>query len=212
MNMNYNKIRKLTAYNNEKKNKRDNFTLLNAKYCKENQTVLIGDSITELYNHTELFADYRIKNNIEIYNRGIGGDTSDRLLERLYDNALNIRPKNMVLLIGTNDLNVGADIYFTLDNISTIIDETKSYCPDINFVLLAVYPVGDHQGKRKNSDILKLNARLAVLAKMKNVKFLDLTNELSDESGRLDKQLTYDGLHLNAKGFEIVTDKLLLLL
>ncbi len=210
--MNYKLIRKATAYNNEKNNKKSNFTFLNAKYCKAGQTVLIGDSITELYNHTELFEKYRKKSGLEVYNRGISGDTSDRLLERLWDNALNIRPKNMVLLIGTNDLGVGTDIYFPLDNIGKIIDETKAVCPDINFILLGVYPVGDKCGNRKNSDILRLNAKLCRLAKMKNVKFLDLTKKLSDKDGKLNNELTYDGLHLNVYGFEIVTENLLPLL
>lgn len=210
--MNYNRVKKRTQYNIEKKNKMDNYTFLNTAYCKPNQTVLIGDSITEIYNHTELFAYYRIKNGIEVYNRGISGDTSDRLLERIYDNALNISPKNMVLLIGTNDLSVGADTDFIKNNINEIIERVEYCCPGTDLILLGVYPVGPHQGRRKNSDILALNKKLAALAEKKDVKFLDLTYDLSDGSGFLNKQFTYDGLHLNAKGFEIVTEKLLLML
>lgn len=210
--MNYQLIRKATEYKSDKINKRRNFTYLNKKFCKYNQTVLIGDSITEMYNHTELFEKYSEETGLKVYNRGISGDTSDRLLERLYDNALNIKPKNLVLLIGTNDLGVGADIYFILDNIEKIIDESKNACPDINFVLLGVYPVGDKQGRRDNKDILKLNAHLARLAKRKAVKFVDLTDELSDNCGKLNSEYTFDGLHLNAYGFEIVTNKLIPLL
>lgn len=206
---NYKAVRKATEYKIDKINKKRNFTYLNKKFCKENQTVLIGDSITEMYNHTEFFSKYSERTGLDVYNRGISGDTSDRLLERLYDNALNINPKNLVLLIGTNDLGVGADIYFILDNIEKIIDESREACPDINFVLLGVYPVGDRQGRRNNRDIIRLNAHLSRLAKAKEVKYLDLTKELSDQNGKLNSEYTFDGLHLNAYGFEVVTNKLL---
>ncbi len=90
--MNLNKIRKRTVYYAEKINKADNFEFLNKNYCKKGQTVLVGDSITELFNHTELFAEYTAETGISVYNRGISGDTSDRLLERLERNVLNIKP------------------------------------------------------------------------------------------------------------------------
>lgn len=107
--MNYKKFRKASEYTAEKHNKMDNFIYLNEKYCQKNQTVLAGDSITELYNHTELFEKYTKLTGISVYNRGISGDTSDRLLERFETNILNIEPKNIVMLIGTNDLGLGAD-------------------------------------------------------------------------------------------------------
>ena len=51
-----------------------------------------------------------------VYNRGISGDTSDRLLERLECNALNINPKNLVILFGTNDIGIGVPTEYTLKN------------------------------------------------------------------------------------------------
>ncbi len=76
-----------TDYDIVKKTKMENFELLN-KSAKENQVVFIGDSIIELFPTYELFAD---KDKI-VYNRGISGDTSDRMLERMDKNCLNINP------------------------------------------------------------------------------------------------------------------------
>lgn len=206
------RIAKLTEYNAEKNNKKDNFTFLNSKYCKHCQTVLAGDSITELYNHTELFADYTERTGLMVYNRGISGDTSNRLLERFEDNVLNIYPKNLVMLIGTNDLGVGAGTDFTVKNIEKIIDLTKNKCPDTNIILLGIYPINStikNQGRRSNEDIRTINAQLEILSRKKSIRFIDLTDKLCDSSGNLNSSFTYDGLHLNAKGFEVVTDNII---
>lgn len=207
--MDYRIYEELSLYNAEKNNKKDNFTFLNNRYCKEGQTVLVGDSITEIYNYTELFQEYSEKTGLKVYNRGISGDTSNRLLERFEENVLSIKPANIVLLIGTNDLNCSADIYCIIDNIEKMIDLTAEKCPDSRLILLGVYPVGNNQGMRSNEDIKNLNARLAELSITKNIIFLDLFDKLSDKDGKLDSAYTYDGLHLNAQGFEIVTDNLL---
>ena len=86
---------KNTVYNSEMVSKKNNFSLLNKKYALENQTVLLGDSITDFFTWYELFYDFSKSSGQAVYNRGISGDTTDRLLERLYDNVLYIEPKNI---------------------------------------------------------------------------------------------------------------------
>lgn len=76
-------ITKKTKYDLAKTVKKENFLFLNENFCKNGQTVLLGDSITELFNSYELFFDFSQKSGQAVYNRGISGDTSDRLLERL---------------------------------------------------------------------------------------------------------------------------------
>lgn len=210
--MNIKKYEKLTAYGADKKNKRDNFTFLNNKYCEKGQTVLAGDSITEMYNHTELFAQYEKKSGLCVYNRGISGDTSNRLLERFYDNVLNIEPKNIVLLIGTNDLNCCADDECIVANIGKIIALSKEHCPDVNLIVIGVYPVNptvNKQGKRNNARIAGLNEKIEALCKVLDISYVNINSELEDADGNLSREYTYDGLHLNAKAFEIVTGRLL---
>ena len=74
---------KSTEYDIVKMTKMDNYELLN-ETAQHNQVVFIGDSIIELYPTYELFTG----KNKRVYNRGISGDTSDRLLERMDKNAL----------------------------------------------------------------------------------------------------------------------------
>lgn len=209
--MNLKKVEQRTAYNAEKRNKAQNFELLNTKYCKKGQTVLAGDSITELYN-LELFGEYSEKTGKLVYNRGISGDTSNRLLERFESTVLNLEPANIVLLIGTNDLAVGASANYIIENVEKIIRLSREKCPGVNIILEAVYPVNNiitGQNGRSNGAIKTLNRGLEGLAAMQNVEFIDLTDEFADKFGFLKKKYTYDGLHVNALAYEVVTAAIL---
>ncbi len=95
-------------------------------YARHGQTVLFGDSITEIFNSYKLFYAFSQTTGQAVYNRGISGDTSDRLLERLECNALNINPKNLVILIGTNDIGIGLPPEYTLNNIKKFCKERRS--------------------------------------------------------------------------------------
>lgn len=151
---------------------------------------------------------------------GLFAVDSDRLLERLECNALNINPKNLVILIGTNDIGIGVPTEYTLKNIKEILQRTQTLCSNTNIVLQAIYPVNSHLsiiarqmvGKRSNKKILAINKELHKIALDSKVQWLDLTKVLSDEKGRLAKEYCYDGLHLNAQGFEIVSKNIISLL
>ena len=125
MNKNF---QKKTAYDYVQQTKKENFSFLNEKYAQQGQTVLFGDSITEIFNSYELFYAFSQTTGQAVYNRGISGDTSDRLLERLECNALNINPKNLVILIGTNDIGIGVPTEYTLKNIKEILQRTQTLC------------------------------------------------------------------------------------
>ena len=125
MNKNF---QKKTAYDHVKQTKKENFSFLNEKYAQQGQTVLFGDSITEIFNSYELFYAFSQTTGQAVYNRGISGDTSDRLLEKLECNALNINPKNLVILIGTNDIGIGVPTEYTLKNIKEILQRTQTLC------------------------------------------------------------------------------------
>lgn len=212
--MNFKKYRRLSAYNAEKTNKMQNFALINETYCKKGQTVLLGDSITEMFNHTELFSAYTEQTGIAVYNRGISGDTGDRLLERLDVNLFNLAPRNVVLLIGTNDLSKGADVDYVFSNIQKIAAEIKAHT-GANLILEGVLPVNrQHTAayKKKNAAVRALNGRLCTLAAECGAGYFDLTERLSGTDGALRSDFTYDGLHINAKAYEITANAILPLL
>lgn len=209
-----------SKYNAQKKTKASNFKLLNETMTLQGQTVLAGDSITEIFNDYELFYEWSKKNDCAVYNRGISGDTSNRLSERFYDNVLNISPRNIVLLIGTNDIGMGRKIEDIAKEIKGILEQIRSKSAETNVILEAVYPVNKNLsaesrqmvGRRTNSTIRELNALLKPLADSFDCVWLDLTEALSDEKGNLHKAYCYDGLHLNVNGFRIVAEHIIPLL
>ncbi len=209
-NVKKNNYSKLTLYNREMTTKKNNYTFLNQKYALENQTVLLGDSITDFFNWYELFYDFSKSSGQAVYNRGISGDTTDRLLERLKDNVLCIKPKNIVLLIGTNDIGRGLPLSMTLENMENIIKMTKAACPGVNFIIEAVYPINqqmrNHNEKRSNKKINEMNKEYTKLCEKYNCVWLDFTDELKDEDGNLKEEFTFDGLHINAHAYEIIAN------
>ena len=207
---------KLTVYNREMATKKNNYTFLNKKYTIENQTIILGDSITDFFNWYELFYDFSKTSGQAVYNRGISGDTTDRLLERLQENVLSIKPRNIVLLIGTNDIGRGLPLSLSVENMENIIKMTKDSCPDVNFIIEAVYPVNekmrDRFEKRSNKKINEMNKEFVKLCEKYDCMWLDFTDELMDNSGNLKQEYTIDGLHINAHAYEIIAKHVIPLL
>lgn len=207
---------KLTVYSTEMATKQENYTFLNKEYALPNQTVLLGDSITDFFNWYELFYDFSKSSGQAVYNRGISGDTTDRLLERLQENVLNIKPRNIVLLIGTNDIGRGLPLEISLENVENIIKASKKSNPDVNFILEAVYPINEKMRdifeKRSNKKINEMNKEFVKLCDKHNCIWLDFTDKLKDKDGNLNKEYTYDGLHINAKAYKIVAESVIPLL
>ena len=203
--MNLKRFERKTRNDTWKNTKIENYTHLNKSYCSKNQIVLIGDSITDFYNHYELFDTFSEKTGLKIYNRGISGDTTNRLYERLYDNALCIEPSFLVCLIGTNDLSFGADGEYVADKIKSVILETKKHCPECKIAIQSVYPVVNNK-KRNNKRIKALNELIKALCEHEKVDYIDLYDALCDSEGKLNSEYSYDGLHLNVKGYEVTTE------
>ena len=206
--MNLKRFEKRSKYNCEMQNKADNYAHLNKNHCRKGQIVLAGDSITDFYNNYELFYEYTEKSGNAVYNRGISGDTTNKLLERLESNVLCIEPEKVVYLIGTNDHAHGASDEYILDNIKTIIERTKKACPECKIAIQSIYPVIDHR-QRKNKNLKPINELIKKFCRETDTVYIDLFDALCDENGSFNKAYTYDGLHPNVHGYEVITKALL---
>ncbi len=200
--------------------KRDNFTAYNAT-SPSGQTVFLGDSITEYYPVAEAFGSYTKNTGSLVYNRGISAETSGHMKDRLADTALNIRPRNVVMLIGTNDIGQGVPEEELLQNITDSVQIIRKQSPETNLILQAIYPVNENMetlyarvmvGKRTNAGIKSVNEKLKKVAADNGAVFLDLTEALSDKAGNLKRNFTYDGLHPTAECYAVITEKILPLL
>ncbi len=161
----------------------------------ENEIVFLGNSITDNCEWAELF------NNPNIKNRGIGGDDTDGILERLSE-VTNSKPSKIFIMIGTNDLAYGKTVDHVVSNYHNIIDSIRLQSPETDIYIQSVLPTEDAiHFTRKNSDIISINEELVKLASEKNTKYIDLFPLFATEDHKLNPDYSIDGLHLNGKGY-----------
>lgn len=170
--------------------------------------VFAGDSITEGFPIHELLQSGR-----RLYNRGIGGYTSSMLLENLPDLAVELKPEQVFLQIGTNDLGEGKQADEVAAQVREICAALRGQLPHAQLVLLSLYPVNAAAepelpfpvvGCRTNAAIGAVNRLLEQVATELGLDYGDIHSILKDGAGNLQSSYTYDGLHLNAQGYEAV--------
>ncbi len=161
--------------------------------------VMLGDSITEAAPWDELTACRSIAN------RGIGGDTTAGVLGRL-DGVLKLRPRAVFLMIGVNDITLGVAPEQTLANYRGILDRLGA--ANLHTAVAYVLPVAKSYAKwRSNAAIARLNEEIeGLIAGRSGVSAVDLRPLVRNDQGFLRQDLSYDGLHLNAKGYAIWRD------
>src|SRR5262245_23958393 len=153
--------------------------------------VMLGDSITEGADWRELFPDFRI------LNRGISGDTSAGVINRL-DEVIGRHPKIVFLMIGSNDLQTGVPVSAISANIRAIIGALEQR--QIQIVLQKVLYTTASYRPQVNEKVAELNDSLAKLCSAPRVLCLNL-NQILANGGALSPSFSYDGLHLNAAGY-----------
>jgi lysophospholipase L1-like esterase len=176
--------------------RRDVFALSRRDHA---DVVMLGDSITEAAPWDEITACR------SIVNRGVGGDTTAGVLGRL-DGVLKLRPRAVFLMIGVNDITLGIAREQTLANYRAILDRLDG----ANLHTFAVYvlPVARSHAKwRNNAAIANLNDEIGgLIAGRPGTSALDLRPLVRNEQGYLREDLSYDGLHPNARGYAIWRD------
>lgn len=161
----------------------------------EGEIIFLGNSITDGAEWFELFQNPNIKN------RGIGGDDTDGILERLSEVTAS-QPDKIFMMIGTNDLAYGKTVEYVTANYDKIIAQIKKESPKTEIYLESVLPVEDAiHYTRPNSSIKELNKYLVQLAKDQSLEYIDLAPHFEDENGKLNKKYSIDGLHLNGIGY-----------
>ncbi|MGO9230679.1 MAG: SGNH/GDSL hydrolase family protein [Bryobacteraceae bacterium] len=172
----------------------------------EDRVVFMGDSITDAWGRgVGVFFPGK-----PYINRGIGGQVTPQMLLRFHQDVIALKPKVVVILAGTNDIggNVGPmTLEATEDYFLSMIDVARAN--NIRVVLSSVMPVCDYfkpqTAQRPPERILALNRWLKDYAETNNCVYLDYFSAMVDDKGMFRKELTYDGLHPNAAGYEVMT-------
>lgn len=205
----------------EKREKLERFRRLN-RYVKPGQILFVGSSLMEQFPIYEFLQDFDLP--CKIYNRGVGGYTTQELLESLDVCVYDLRPAHVFINIGTNDLN-GPDYRQEelVQRYARILRNIREHLPETKLYLLAYYPVNTVVGSRisymkaimehrTNARIQAANGAVRALAEQFGAEFLDLNGPLYDERGELKAKYTIEGMHMYANGYQPILEQMLPLL
>lgn len=157
--------------------------------------VFLGNSITAQCDWAELMHNPKIKN------RGIPGDSTDGILERL-DEICSPQPAKIFLMIGINDLLFHAPDYI-IENYNKIVTRILTESPETELILYSILPINPdlRHIPISNADIRKINTSIREIARNKQLIYIDLNTKFSDKDGFLFAKFTSDGIHLNGDAY-----------
>jgi len=184
---------------------RDADAALGPPAAGENRVVFFGDSITDLWKLEEYFPGK------PYVNRGISGQTTPQMLVRFRQDVIDLQPKVVIILAGTNDIagNTGRMRNEDIEgHLSSMVELARAH--GIRVVLCSVMPVHNYTetakdffAQRPQSRILALNGWIKAFAAKNNLVYVDYFSALVDGQGMIKKELADDGLHPNAAGYKI---------
>jgi lysophospholipase L1-like esterase len=186
----------------------------------EAQLVFLGDSITHGWEGKGKAIWEQTWAPLGAANFGIGGDRTEHVLWRIdHGNFDGIKPKEIVLMIGTNNTGhqdrpqkeLDGAIYQcsaqqTADGIKAILAKLQQKCPEARILLLAIFPRGADKEDRFRRQNEATNAIVKGFADDKKVFFLDIGDKFLEADGTLPKSVMPDLLHPNEKGYQIWSD------
>jgi lysophospholipase L1-like esterase len=190
---------------------KDNKTVA-APAKNEQRVVFMGDSITDSWDNPVFGGFFPGQPYV---NRGISGQTTPQMLIRFRRDVIELKPKVVVILAGTNDIagNTGPTTLEAIeDNLRSMAELATAN--GIRVVLASVMPVSDYEmrdGKqvvqtvrRPPEKILALNNWIREFARAHRHTYLDYFSATVDGKGFLKDELSDDGLHPNKQGYAVM--------
>ncbi|MGA8488797.1 MAG: SGNH/GDSL hydrolase family protein [Terriglobales bacterium] len=172
----------------------------------EKRVVFFGDSITDKWDLEEYFPGK------PYINRGISGQTTPQILVRFRQDVINLQPKVVVILAGTNDIagNTGPMRLEDIEaNYASMAELARIH--GIPVVFSSVLPVHNYTpqshdlfAQRSPEKILELNRWLKAYCGPNGDIYLDYFSSMVDEKGLLKRDLADDGLHPNIAGYKLM--------
>jgi lysophospholipase L1-like esterase len=183
---------------------KDENTKLGLPAENESRIVFMGNSITEGW--LQLCPDFF--DGKPYINRGISGQTTPQMLVRFRQEVVNLKPKVVVMLAGTNDIaeNTGpSTLEMIEDNIQSMVEIAKAN--NIKVLLCSVLPAFDYPWKTGLSPaekIVKLNKWIKDYSDKNDIIYVDYFTPMADEHNGLKKEYSEDGVHPNKAGYEVL--------
>ncbi len=202
----------------EQQTKLERYRILN-RYARKGEILFTGSSLMEQFPINELLMSSGMTQ--VIYNRGIGGFTTDDMLQYMEEMVYGTEPSRIFINIGTNDISRPEYRLETLmANYRKILTQIRERLPQAEITLMAYYPVNETDklpdslmaaemfATRNNENIALANQAVEKLAKELGCQFINVNDGLTDERGKLKKEFTIEGIHMYANGYQVVLDNM----
>lgn len=170
----------------------------------ENRVVFIGNSITQGW--IEVNPNFFIGKSY--INRGISGQTTPQMLVRFRSDVVNLKPKVVVILAGTNDIagNTGpSTLEMIEDNIASMVEIANAN--NIKVVLCSILPAYDYPwktGLEPAQKIVDLNKWIKEYAVKNKIIYVDYFAPIADQRNGMKKAYSEDGVHPNLAGYKVM--------
>lgn len=182
-----------------------NFMCLN-KFVKKGEIVFTGSSLCELFPISEMLQN--VEPRIRVYNRGIGGDVTDGLLERMDESIFDLEPKKVFINIGTNDISRPEYKRERLmSQYRKILMQIQARLPETKIYVMSYYPV-NRELPGADPEAVKAQFGARTNAEL-NCTYINVFDCLLDEKGNLKAEHTIEGMHMYANGYAVVLEKLM---
>ncbi len=172
--------------------------------------VMLGNSLTEGVDWSELLGRFSVAN------RGITGDILEGYLNRM-KYVYNLHPKVCFIEGGINDIYNWTPVKEIFEQYKKVIAILLQHniIPVIQSTLYSAEFWGEkwilnhnpnlkpaEVNKGRNNEVKKLNSLLREYARKNGIIFIDMNKKMTSR-GFLKRSLTWDGVHLTARGYKI---------
>lgn len=179
------------------------------KIAQKGQILFTGSSLMEQFPVNEIAMSMGITKTI--YNRGIGGTTTDDFLAHIGTVLLDLEPSKVFINIGTNDIHQREDgepwQAHLLKNYRRILEILKEKLPQTGVYMMAYYPINADLPDtpewtkaalrtRSNEALNDTNGKLAALAQEMGCRFIDCNDGIKDAQGRQKAEYSKEGMHM----------------
>src|SRR3954470_4409909 len=177
----------------------------------EARVVFMGDSITDSWQNPKFGGFFPGSPYVD---RGISGQTTPQMLIRFRPDVIELNPKAVLILAGTNDIagNTGPMTDEEIEgNLQSMADLAKAH--GIKVVLASITPTSAYHTiargtpqttARPLARIKAINDWMRAYAAANGCVYLDYFSAMVDDAGVMRAALTDDDLHPNAAGYAIM--------
>jgi lysophospholipase L1-like esterase len=170
------------------------------------QNLIIGNSIIHYFGGTPAYhiargesAWSKYLNPLKVQNSGFGWDRIENVLWRVYHGEFDdFNGKNIVLMIGTNNLGINPDEEI-VEGLQFLIKAIRQRNPDVNIIMVGILP-----RVKSEEHVASINKKIKEMSLQNHIDYVDFGKDFLINGKVNSKLFISDGLHPNADGYEVL--------